>query len=443
MSGSIFTDDFTTTPYWWVESPLEGDEDAEVSFPDVEFLVIGAGYAGLSCALTLSEGGREVLVLDADRPGWGASTRSGGQVTGGVNVGKAPTGVKWADREAALLSEASEGYRLFEKLLAKYRIECGYHKTGRLTVAWTPNHLTAWSKRVEPLNRLTNAGIRVLAPEELRDEIGSDYYFGGLLMTEAGHIHPAKYLAGLLRAARRAGVRVRGGTAALKIERADGGFRVATSRGKVRARQLIVASNGYTGTFAPNLRRRVIPVRTHMIATERLDLGLARSLIPRNRAVAETRRVVNHFRLSPDGSRLLFGGRARFTEISDRAAGEILRGLMIARFPQLAQTRISHAWGGSVAVTFDYLPHIGELDGVHYALGCNGSGITMMTYLGHLIAQNILEGAPHSRSAYGVTPPPTNPLYWGHPWFMPLVGTWYQMRDTLDRRAARTLPPNA
>jgi glycine/D-amino acid oxidase-like deaminating enzyme len=434
----IFTEDFKCTPFWWEAYLPRDDNPADVP-ASTEIAIIGAGYAGLSCAVELASHGHSVTVLEADVPGIGASTRSGGQVTGGVNVGKAPSGRQtagWAEREAALLSEASAGYRLFEDMLTKHRIECGYHKNGRLTLAWTPAHLEYWAGRLEKLNRLTGAGLRLLNSDVLREEIASNFYFGGLLMTEAGHIHPALYFEGLLRAARSRGALVCSKVPVLDIKGENGRFRIVTARREVSAEQVIVASNAYTGAFAPKLRRGIIPVTTHMIATEELPEGLAGSLIPRNRAVAETRRVVNHYRMSPDGRRLLFGGRARFTKIDDRTSGRILRDLMIARFPQLARTKISHSWSGRVAMTLDYLPHIGTETGIHYALGCNGSGITMMTYLGYVVARSVLEGGAVMRSAYGAEKLPTHPLYTGNPWFLPVVGSWYQFRDALDRRIA-------
>ena len=435
---AIFAEDFKTTPFWWEAYQPRDDAPSEVPAA-TGTAIIGAGYSGLSCALELASCGQSVTVLEADLPGGGASTRSGGQVTGGVNVGKSPSGRDRpgrAEREAELLSEASAAYSLFEDIIEKHQIICGYHRSGRLTLAWTPAHLRMWADKIEKLNRLTNAGLRLLTPDELRGEIASDFYFGGLLMTAAGHIHPALYYSGLLRAARARGALICSKAPVIDIQRQGSRFRVVTARGELMAEEVVIASNAYTGSFAPGLRRGLIPVTTHMIATEELPADLAATLIPHNRAVAETRRVVNHYRMSPDGRRLLFGGRARFTRIDDRASGKILRDMMVARFPQLADAKISHSWGGRVAMTLDYLPHIGTREGIHYALGCNGSGITMMTYLGHAVARAILERRPTTRSAYGAQPLPTHPLYTGNPWFLPAVGSWYQLRDHWDRRVA-------
>ena len=324
---AVFTEDFKTTPFWW-EAYRPADADPAEFPASTEIAIVGEGCAGLSCALELASDCCSVTVLEANVPGIGASTRSGGQVTGGVNVGNAPSG--WhaagkAEREERLLAEAARGYKLFEDILEKHQITCGYHKTGRLTLAWTPAHLRTWASKGEKLNRLTQADMRVLTPDELQGEIASDFYFGGLLMNAAGHIHPALYFGGLLRAAKAQGAVICSQASVSDIQRKGSRFRIATGRGEILAEEVIIASNAYTGPFALRLRRGLIPVTTHMIATEELPRDLAAILIPRNRAVAETRRVVNHYRMSPDGRRLLFGGRARFTSVDESASGRILR----------------------------------------------------------------------------------------------------------------------
>lgn len=271
--------------------------------------------------------------------------------------------------------------------------------------------------------------------DAMREEVGTDFYAGGVLIGRGGHLQPAELFGGLLLAARRAGARAHGETPVEVIERVGGGgWQVRTPRGTVRAEHVVIATNGYTGGLNPALRRRTLPVTTHMIATETLPEGMARRIMPRDRGVSETRRVVNHYRLSPDGSRLLFGGRARFFPAEERATAAILHRQMVRRFPEMASVRIINSWGGKVAVSFDYVPHIGQQDGIHYALGCNGSGVVMMNWLGHGIARRILEGGREPVNAFDTGGAPTHPLYQGVPWFVPVVGTYYQVRDWNDRR---------
>jgi glycine/D-amino acid oxidase-like deaminating enzyme len=435
--ATIFAQDFRTTPWWWegysppVEAPTDLPAEADV-------LIVGGGYAGIQCALSLAEGGRSPLVLDAERLGWGASTRSGGQVTGGVNVGKIPGGGNAVAQAKAqrqgMLRDAADGMTHLLATIERHQIQCGWHPTGRLTALWTPAHRAGWEARLDDLNTHAQAGARMVSREEMRSEIGSDHYAGGVMIARGGHLHPAELYGGLLAAARRAGAVAQGSVRVTSITRGAAAWRVETSRGVVRAGTVVIATNGYTGKLIGGLHRRVIPVTTHMIATEPMPPELARSIMPMNRAVSETRRVVNHYRLSPDGTRLLFGGRARFFPAEEHVTAAILHRLMVERFPQLHDIRISNSWGGKVAVPFDYLPHIGKYEGIHYALGCNGSGVMMMNWLGHGIARKILEKPDGPINAFDGGPMPTHPLYHGTPWFLPFVGTYYQARDWLDRR---------
>ncbi|MGI4985019.1 MAG: NAD(P)/FAD-dependent oxidoreductase, partial [Janthinobacterium lividum] len=417
----------------------------------------GAGYAGLSCALEFAKSGWSVVVLEANVPGIGASTLSGGQVSGGVNVGKAPSGKKLdgslsEERQNALLAEAAYSYTVFENILRDNAIECAYTMAGRINAAWTDAHMAQWKKRIVKLNEFAKTDARILTREELRSELATDIYAGGVLLGRAGQVHPSLMLGGLLDAARRAGATVCSEAPVTLIEKTDTAgpgtagpgtagrtpaYRVRSARGTVHCRHVVICTNGYTGPLTPALQRRVVPVVSHQIATEPLSADLRATLIPKRRGIAETRRVVNYYRYSPDGTRLMFGGRARFYQLDRRQSGAVLRAQMVERFPQMADVKISHSWGGTVALTLDFLPHLGKTgEGVHYALGCNGSGVVMMTYLGHKLARLMIERQPIEASAYGRTMP-THPLYRGKPWFMPALGSYYQIRDVLDKQKQR------
>ena len=401
-------------------------------------LIIGAGYAGIACALRLAEAGEDVLVLDAEAIGHGASSRSGGQVSGGVNVGKAPSRKPIPkERKAALLADAAAGFTLFETLLERHQIRCGYHRAGRLNGFWALQHAQAWQARIEDLNRHALSEARLIGRDEARAELGSDFYHGAAVIGRAGHIQPAEYFGGLLAAARRAGARIHGQTPVQAVGRVVGGFTVRTARGAVAADRVVFATNAYTASYqrdlAPDLRRTLVPVSTHMIATEPLPEEIRRTVLPTNRCVSETRRVISHYRLSPDGTRLLFGGRASFFPLPERQKAQLLHQAMVERFPQLKSIRVTHAWGGRVAMTMDHLPHIGGGEGRYFAAGCQGSGVTMMTYLGHSLAEKILAREAGPVSAYDSGLPPDHPLYDGSPWFMPALGSWYQFQDRMER----------
>jgi glycine/D-amino acid oxidase-like deaminating enzyme len=436
MTG-ILTDDFSSTPWWWdgFRPPAEPPTDLPAH---VGTLIVGAGYAGVSCALRLAEAGEEVLVLEAGALGEGASTRSGGQISGGVNVGKGSIGKPVApNRKAALLRDAASGFDLFETLLERHQIRCGYHRSGRINGLWSPAHAPAWEARLAELNQHARSEARMIGRDEAAAELGSDFYHGGVVIGRAGHIQPAEYFGGLLAAAQRAGARLHGATPVQRVERIAGGFRAVTPRGTVTADRVVFTTNAYTGSIsrglAPDIRRGLVPVVTHMIATEAMSEDLAATVLPTNRCVSETRRVISHYRKSPDGRHLLFGGRATFFPMGERRVAELLREAMVARFPQMKGVRIARAWGGRVAMTMDRLPHIGGGEGRYFAAGCQGSGVTMMTYLGHSLAEKILANEPGPVNAYDHGLPPHHPLYDGTPWFMPALGTWFQFQDRRER----------
>jgi glycine/D-amino acid oxidase-like deaminating enzyme len=441
-AADIFTPDFRKRPYWWeAYEPPESGDDALPASADV--VIVGGGYTGVCCALTLREAGIDAVVLEAGRPGQGASTRSGGQVSGGVNVQKKALAAvgesagQRAERLAARLRDAASSMDYVVSLIERHAIQCGWHPTGRLTTMWLPQHYESWTARLDQLNACTGSHARMIPREALGGEIGSTVYYGAALIERAGHLHPAQLYGGMLAAARGAGARVYGDTPVARIERRPGGYSVSTPRGQIHAGQVVIATNGYTGAAMGDLHTRVVPIATYMIATEELSPELAASILPTNRAVSESRRVVNHYRLSPDGRRLLFGGRARFTPASEETTARLLYRAMVKRFPQLAGTRITHSWGGNVAMTLDAMPHIGGADGLHYALGCNGSGVAMMSYLGHSVGRKIATRSAGPINAFDMGEIPGHPFYFGNPWFLFAIGSWYQAQDAYDHWRAR------
>jgi glycine/D-amino acid oxidase-like deaminating enzyme len=296
------------------------------------------------------------------------------------------------------------------------------------------SHFEAMKKKVEVLNTEAQSDAVIIPRERQREEIGSDYYHGGMLVGRAAHLHPALYYKGLLDLVVAAGVPVASRTPVNGLTQESGGtWQVKTPRGVIRAGNVIIATNGYTGDVTPQFKRRVVPVGSYIIATEELPADLARSLSPRNRGFADTRRVLTYYRLSPDGKRMIFGGRAKFGFSDPVETAPMLHRFMTDRFPQLKGTKITHAWTGNVAFTMDELPHMGKQDGLHFALGCNGSGVAMMSFLGRETARKIV-GKSNRTIAFDMPEFPTHPLYRGTPWFLPLVGAWFRTADWIDRR---------
>ena len=432
MPTSIFHKDFKARPFWWEAYAPEALEPIDLP-QEVRVAIIGAGYAGLSAALALNDEGIDCIVLDAAEPGFGASTRNGGMVSGGVNVGKRYLAKPLPPAEAApFISDAADAFTHIENLIAREKIACFWTKAGYFLGAWCRSHYDAMAKKISLLNDTANSDAFLVPQERQREEIGSDYYRGGMVVARAAHIHPALYFKGLLDLVKKRGIPVASKTEVTKLSQQGNGWSVETARGTVSAGDVIVATNGYTGNVTPQLKRRVVPVGSYIIATEELPGDLARSLSPKNRSIADTRRVLTYYRMSPDGKRLIFGGRARFGHTDPLDTAPILYRFMTDRYPQLEGVKITHAWTGNVAFTIDELPHMGRLDNLHYALGCNGSGVAMMSYLGHQTALKIA-GRINRVCAFDREEFPTHPLYTGNTWFLPWVGRYFRTRDWIDR----------
>jgi glycine/D-amino acid oxidase-like deaminating enzyme len=438
MDGAIFHPEFKAKPYWWEAIPMGENPPAELP-AKADVVIVGGGHTALNCAIELARAGTDVVVLEAEDFGFGASTRNGGAVSGGVNLGKGMSGAKSGGADPAIramVGDAAESFTHLEAVIAREGIECHYERRGRFVGAFTAKHYAGFAARVAMLNEAADAEATLIPRERQREEIATDYYFGGMVIERSGKLHPGLYHRGLMAAAERHGAVLVGRTRAGRLSRTGDGWQVETSRGTIAAREVVIATNGYTGGLTPDLQRRVIPLASHIIATEPLDPDVARSLIPKGRTISDTPRVLTYYRLSPDGTRVLFGGRARFTQVGPEVSAPALHGMMLARWPQLKGVRVTHAWTGNTAFSFDFLPHMGMTEkGLHYAMGCNGSGVAMLSYLGAQVGRKILGGA-NSINAFDGRDFPTMPLYNGYPWFLPIVGSWYRLRDWLDRRVA-------
>ena len=433
MNTEIFHKEFKAQPFWW--EAHRPSALPEIALPrEARVVIVGAGYAGLSAALELTALGLDCLVLDANEPGFGASTRNGGMVSGGVNVGKRYLSKPMpADEAAPFLADAADAFTLIEDLITREKINCGWTKAGYFLGAWCKSHYDDMAKKVDYLNAAAKSDSYLVPQERQREEIGSDYYRGGMVVGRAAHIHPALFFKGLLELCQKRSVKIASKTPVTKLAQTTTGWSVETPRGTITAGDVIIATNGYTGDITPQLKRRVVPVGSYIIATEELPPDLAATLSPKNRSIADTRRVLTYYRMSPDRKRLIFGGRAKFGHTDPVETAPILYRFMTDRYPQLKGVKITHAWTGNVAFTLDEMPHMGKFDNLHYALGCNGSGIAMMTYLGQQTARKVA-GKSNRTCAFDRPEFPDHPLYNGSTWFLPFVGRYFRARDWIDRR---------
>lgn len=427
---AIFAPGFRTTPYWW--EAAAPPSSPVTALPDqADAVIIGGGITGLSTALELARGGMAPLVLDREAIGWGASSRNGGALSGAGSLGRAKSDVS-KGIDPALLSEmvdeAEASFDAFEALLARESIECDYVRCGRFVGAHSAAAMESLAKRAALLNAAIPGTAEILPRDRLAEELGTPRYHGGMVNHRAASLHPARYTQGLARAARRAGAALAGGVTVDGVAREGAGFLVSTTAGVIRARQVMVATNGYTGQALPWHRRRVVPVASYMVATAVLGRDRVAEVLPKFRVYGDTKKILYYFRPSPDGTRVLFGGRATLSDTDPRVGARWLHRHLVHLLPSLEGVRLTHGWKGNVAFAFDMLPHVGVQDGVHHALGCNGSGVVTMTHLGTVAARMML-GGDNRASAFSRMPMPTLPGYTGTPWFMPIVTGWYRMKD--------------
>ncbi len=422
---------------FWMDTVAMPTAEASRPLPEsVDVAVIGAGFTGLSCARGLRKRGAKVAVLEAETLGWGASSRNGGMVLTGLKLGVEELLKKYGRERAQRMYAASlASLACVEQIVKEEGITCDFSRSGHLEVACKPSHFKHFLRSAEVIAREFNHQVRVVPRSELHAEIGSDLYYGGLADEVSAGLNPARYVAGLARAAERAGAGLYDRTRVEQVERetkqAAKMYRLSTSRGILWAREVFIATGGYTGRATPALRKKIIPIGSYIIVTEPLPEDLARVLSPRNRMIYDSKNFLYYFRLTPD-YRMLFGGRAAFfpeTANSIRVSAEILRRGMLRVYPRLRDVKVEYAWGGTLDFAFDRLPHAGQLDGLYYALGYAGHGVGMATYLGTKMAEVIC--GRRDENPFAGLPFPGAPLglYNGTPWFLPLAGAWYKFLD--------------
>ena len=422
--------------YWLTTAQMPGESDTITPFPEqVDVAIIGGGYTGLSAAYTLAKQGSNVIVLEAESIGWGASSRNGGMALTGLKL-PMQTIIKRYGRSLArdLFQCSLDSVSTVEQIVRKEKIDCGFARTGHLLTANKPKHYDVLKEEVEFMAKEFNHNVRLVPPHELQDEIGSAVYHGGLVDVTSGGLNPAQYVAGLARAAEKAGARLHARARVDRIERRGKRFFIQTKRGSLNAESVFVATAGYTGNITRKLQRRIIPIGSFIIATERLPEKLVRELSPKNRMIFDFKHYLNYFRLWDN--RMIFGGRAAFfpeTPNTIERSAEILRREMIQVYPQLKDVKVEYVWGGTLDFAFDMMTHVGREDGMYYALGYAGHGVAMGTYLGKTVAEAMIKDTleEHPFAQYKFPGAPLG-LYSGFPWFLPMAGIWHKFLDWIE-----------
>lgn len=426
------------TPYWWDETPPRKLFHAPPARTDV--VIVGGGFTGLNAAIALRNAGVEVVVLEAEDFGRGASSRNAGHVSSGVNLGKSasasnvrspleqrlPEGV--FDQ---LRTEAAASFDFIETRIAELSRDVQYRRSGRVVCAVLPGHFEAMKGKAAKMQR---DGVTLYDRDQQRKVIGSDLYHGAMTIDRAGQLHPGHYLQGLVDMAEARGAVLCDNMRVTGVERTGTAWTVRAGQAEILCDKVMMATNGYSDGLRPWLRRRIIPAASYIVVTDELPEGMIDQLLPRGRTAVDSRRLLSYFRPTPDRKRILFGGRASLRVRDAAHLSSELADRLHAVFPETRGISVRYAWSGQIAFTFDLLPHLGEREGVVYALGCNGSGVAMQSYLGHQAGRAMAGETP---SAFWNLDFPTMPFYREKAWFLPAMTGWYRFRDSLERLTGR------
>jgi glycine/D-amino acid oxidase-like deaminating enzyme len=418
-------------PFWTEATPPPSLGRSTLP-PTADVAVVGSGVTGLAAARRLAAAGREVVVLEASTLGAGASAINGGMTTYGLKISAAEALARYGERLGRELWQASlDAVDLVERIVGEEHIDCAHARPGSACLGSTERDRRRFAESAAWMERELGFPLQLVTGEEMGAVIGSRRFSAALVDRFSAGCDPARYLYGLARSVTGAGAALVEHAEVTSVERRHAGLELATSRGWLRAGEVLLATNGYTGTWLPALRRRVVPIGSYIVTTEPLPPETAARLIPGARMLWTSRRLLNYFRLTPD-NRLLMGGRQNLSTDLDLAeSARVLRSTVVRFFPELAEVPLTHSWTGKLGVTFDQLPHIGRIDGMWYALGYSGHGLALGTYLGHEVG-GLITGEVE-RSAFAEVAHPTRWYYRQRPWFVPAAARLYRVLDHLGR----------
>lgn len=421
-----------TIPLWTDQFPRPADLALATAVPtEVDVAIVGSGYTGLNAARILAKAGATVAVLERETIGWGASSRNGGMATPGIKQSLKTIWQQYGRDYAHQFWQASlDAIDLISQIVEEEEIACDWQRQGHIALAAKAAHFDTFRATQKWLKEEFNHETSLVSKEDIHSEIGSDSYFGGLANEVSGGLHPAKYVFGLATAVARLGVHLCENTAVQRIEKLPTCCIVHTSSGSIKANEVLVATNGYTDKLVPQLKPKIFPVGSYIIVTEPLSAELQQKLSPKGRMFYTSRNFLHYFRLTPDG-RLLWGGRNNLSTGLDLIdSARRLKETLHQTFPDLKDVPISHTWTGKLGLTFDLMPHIGRVDGIHYAFGYGGHGLSIATYVGTEVGK--LLAGQISSSPFMEIPEDTRFFYRNKPWFLPFAAQYYRFKDLIS-----------
>jgi len=415
----------------WINQFSKPDSLITSKSPNTEtdVAIVGSGYTGLCAARVLKKNGASVTVLDRNTIGWGASSRNGGMATPGLKQGIQKIYKMYGSELAHEFWNSSvDAIDLIDAIVNEHSIDCDWERNGHASLATKPSHAPRLKEYGSWLEKEFGHSQRYIPKNQIRDEIGSDAYYGALTDDISGGLHPSKYVFGLATAVANLGVQLCENTEVTKIEKNDSNnFRLISSKGDIIAKKIIIATNGYTNRLVPKLKPLIFPVGSYIVVTEPLTKELQNIISPKKRMYYDSKWFLNYFRLTPDG-RMLWGGRNDLsTDLDLDESAIILSKELYTIFPDLAGIPITNTWTGKLGITFDLMPHIGQTNGIYYAFGYGGHGLSIATYLGTEIG--LLLSGKKDRSPFMEISHQTMFFYRDKPWFIPFAARYFRFLD--------------
>ena len=399
---------------------------------ETDIAIVGSGYTGLCAARILKKNGASVTVLDRNTIGWGASSRNGGMATPGLKQGIQKIHKIYGEKLAHEFWKISvDAIDLIDEIVTELSIDCDWERNGHASLATKPSHAPRLKEYGSWLEKEFGHYQKYIPKHQIRDEIGSDTYYGALTDEISGGLHPSKYVFGLASAVSNLGVQLCENTAVTKIEKNDSNnFKLITSKGDITAKKVIIATNGYTDRLVSKLKPLIFPVGSYIVVTEPLTNELQNIINPKRRMYYDSKWFLNYFRLTPDG-RMLWGGRNDLsTDLDLDDSAKRLSKELYTVFPDLKDIPITHTWTGKLGITFDLMPHIGKTNDIYYAFGYGGHGLSIATYLGTEIG--LMLAGKKDRSPFMEISHQTTVFYRNRPWFIPFAARYFRFLDWIS-----------